>query len=116
MKKEDLLNKIKDLAEDKKAYRPVIVDLKGMSDICSHQIICSGGTEKHTIAIAKNIQIQIKNEFGIIPENVEGLTTGEWILLDYGSTIVHIFLDSLRKYYALEDLWGKVNVNERSAV
>jgi ribosome-associated protein len=102
-------------ALDKKAVRPVMIDLRGVSDLCDYVFICSGENERQTRAIADAIEARCKEVGGIRPVAIEGKQSGNWILLDYGSTIVHIFFSYLRDYYALEQLWPKakfVNVKE----
>jgi ribosome-associated protein len=94
-------------ALDKKAVRPVMLDLRGVSDLCDYQFICSGENERQTRAIADAIEARCKEVGGIRPVAIEGKQSGNWILLDYGSTIVHIFFSYLRDYYALEQLWPK---------
>ena len=93
-------------AAEKKAARPVLLDLRGLSDICDFQFICSGQTDRQTQAIAKGIEDRCRQS-GIKPFAIEGQQNGNWILLDYGATLVHIFLENLRDYYSLESLWTK---------
>ena len=92
-------------AADKKATRPVMIDLRGQSDLCEYQFICSGDNERQTRAIADAIEDRCRKLGGVRPYAIEGKQTGNWILLDYGSTLVHIFFNPLRDYYALESLW-----------
>ena len=92
-------------AASKKAVRPIILDLRGQSDICDFQFICSGSNPKQTQAIASAIEEHCKATGGLRPVAIEGKQSGNWILMDYGSTIIHIFFESLRDYYALEELW-----------
>ena len=92
-------------AVEKKAVRPVLLDLRGVSDMCDFQLILSGDNERHTRAIADAIEEHCKQLGGARPFAVEGKQSGNWILLDYGSTLVHIFFDYFRDYYALEQLW-----------
>jgi ribosome-associated protein len=92
-------------AGDKKAVRPVLIDLRGASELCDFQFICSGENERHTRAIADGIEERLRKVFGIRPVAIEGKQSGNWILLDYGSTLVHIFFNYFRDYYALEELW-----------
>jgi ribosome-associated protein len=104
-------------ALDKKAVRPIMLDLRGVSDLCDYQFICSGENERQTRAIADAIEARCREVGGIRPVAIEGKQSGNWILLDYGSTIIHIFFSYLRDYYALEQLWPKakfVNVKEPS--
>jgi ribosome-associated protein len=92
-------------AQDKKAIRLVVQDLTQKSDLCEFQVICSGTNDRQTQAICSGIEQATKEKASRKPLAVEGRQTGHWILLDYGDVIVHVFLDSLRDYYALESLW-----------
>lgn len=98
------------VAADKKATRPVLIDLRGVSEICDFQFVCSGDNDRHTRAIADAIEEHCKKEAGIRPFAVEGKQSGNWILLDYGSTLVHVFFNEVRDYYAIETLWPKAKV------
>jgi len=91
-------------AANKKATRPVILDLRGKSDICDYQFICSGSNNKQTVAIANEIEAEFK-KLGQRPVAIEGKQSGNWILMDYGSTLIHIFFDGVRDFYAMESLW-----------
>ena len=92
---------------DKKAKRPVLQDLEGRSDLCRFQLVVSGDNERQTQAICDNIEEQLRKEFGLKAVAIEGKQTGQWILLDYGSVLIHVFFDPIRDYYALEQLWPK---------
>lgn len=93
-------------AADKKAVRPILLDLRGLADFCDFQFICSGENDRQTRAIAEAIEERCKKN-GVRPAAVEGRQTGNWITMDYGSTIIHVFFDYLRDYYALEEIWPK---------
>ena len=67
-------------------------------------IICSGATERQTQAVCASIQQSLKKE-DILPLGVEGEAHGQWILLDYDDVVISIFLESLRSFYDLENLW-----------
>ena len=95
------------LASDKKAFRIKIQDLRGFSDLCEFQLVCSGSNAKQAQAICDNIQVILKNEHGMQAVAIEGKGSGQWILMDYGNTIIHVFSDQIRDYYALESLWPK---------
>ncbi len=99
-------------ARDKKATRLILQDLRGFSDLCDFQLICSGQNEKQTQAIADSIQGDLKQKASLQVLAVEGKTSGHWILLDYGSLIVHVFYDYVRDYYALEELWPQAKFLE----
>lgn len=97
-------------AFDKKATRISVFDLRGISDICDFQVICSGDNIRQTQAIAENVGGRCKKMCGAAPMAVEGKQSGQWVLLDYGAVIVHIFCGELRDYYAIDDLWPKAKI------
>ena len=101
----ELVKVIKAAAEDKKATNIVVQDLRGKSDICSYQIVCSGTNDRQNQAIANSIESAVKNAGGGRPSTIEGKQTGHWILVDYLNVIVHIFQDEMRSFYALEEIW-----------
>lgn len=92
-------------AADKKAVRPVLLDLRGVADLCEYQFICSGENERQTRAIADAIEERCRKVGNIRPFAIEGKQTGNWILMDYGGTLIHIFYNYFRDYYAIEELW-----------
>lgn len=92
-------------AIEKKAQRVVVQDLVGLSDMCSQQMICSGNSERQVKAIALGISDAIKKEGREIPLAVEGMESGQWVVIDYGHTLIHIFKQDIRVYYGLESLW-----------
>ncbi len=92
------------IAKSKKATRVVVLDLKGQSDVCSHIMICSAQNDRQAKAIADAIDAEIKSK-NVKALAIEGKQSGQWVLIDFGSTIVHIFLDQIRDYYALEKLF-----------
>lgn len=94
-------------AVDKKASRLVCLDLREASDFCDYQFVCSGESDRQTKAIAEAIEERIKKELNIRPVAVEGKQTGNWVLIDYGSVIIHVFLNIYRDYYAVETIWPK---------
>lgn len=92
------------LADDKKALDVVVMDLSGLTDIADYFVIASGTSDRHVRTIADGIQEGMKLE-GTRPFAVEGYDEGRWIILDYQSVVVHVFLESLRELYDLESLW-----------
>jgi ribosome-associated protein len=105
VKPNDIAIEAANAANEKKASRMTALDLRGLSDLCDVQMICSGENERQTKAIADAITGHIKQKGGGHPVAVEGLQTGSWILIDYGSVIIHVFMNEYRDYYALESLW-----------
>jgi nicotinate-nucleotide adenylyltransferase len=92
-------------SQDKKAEEILVLDLRGISSFTDYFIIMTGNSGKQNQAILEGIEQALKSR-DIRPLSVEGKTHAEWVLMDYGSFIVHIFLPTAREYYALEKLWG----------
>jgi ribosome-associated protein len=105
MKSQDLVKLIAEVAADKKATRIIAQNLEGKSGLCDYQIVVSGSNERQTQAIATHIEDTLRERKIARPFAVEGKQTGHWILMDYDGVLVHIFLDSIRDYYAMERLW-----------
>jgi len=104
MKTDDMVEICGRLADDKKALDVVIMDLSGLTDIADHFVIAGGTSERHVRTVADGIREGMKKE-GVRPLAVEGYDEGRWVILDYQSVIVHIFLEPLRELYDLESLW-----------
>ena len=92
-------------SEEKKAEDIVILNLSGISSFTDFFIIVNGNSARQNVAIYEAIEQELKKE-KIRPLSIEGRENAEWILMDYGSFIVHIFSEKTREYYALEKLWG----------
>lgn len=101
------------LALSKKAFDVKILTLKSLSSVCDYFVIASGEADMHVKAIARTIDESLAEE-GIKPLHREGLTEGNWILLDYVDVVIHIFQEPTRRFYALEKLWGDAPVEELS--
>ena len=98
----DLAKTIAELAIDKKAERVISIDLRGLTSITDHFLICSADTDVQIIAIADIIR---KNTY-TKPVRIEGYEKMNWVILDYIDVVVHIFKNIEREYYNLEKLWG----------
>jgi ribosome-associated protein len=94
------------LAEDKKAEDPVIIDLRKVSAVSDFFVICSAQSEPQLKAIANGLEKTLKDEYDIRPIAVDGFPKSQWIVVDYGEVMVHIFHTSKRGHYSLEDLWS----------
>lgn len=86
----------------------MILDLRGVSTFTDFFVIGSGNSEPHLKAISQELEAQIRKDLGIAPLRVDGFPLSQWVVMDYGDVLVHIFHDSKRSLYALEDLWGDV--------
>lgn len=80
-------------------------DLRELDKLYDYTLIASATSTKQALSLANNIKDAVKEEYGIIPYGVEGREDGRWVILDYGSLIVHIFYDYVRQEYHLEGLW-----------
>jgi len=88
-----------------KAEGLLVIDLSGKSSLTDYMVIASGTSQRHVGAMAENISEKVKAS-GIDGISVEGLTTCDWVLVDAGDVIVHLFRPEVRKFYNLEKMWG----------
>lgn len=95
---------IADAAEDKKAREIVRIDIRQKSSIADYFVICEGDTDRQVRAITDSI-IEKAKANGVRPLRISGYDDGSWVVLDYASVIVHVFLPGERSYYDLESLW-----------
>jgi ribosome-associated protein len=96
-------------AQEKKAQDIVIMDLQGITLIADYFVICTGANPIQIKAICDNINDKLKKQ-GVSPLRIEGFNDARWILMDYGTVIVHIFMEEERDYYNLEKLWGDAKI------
>lgn len=94
------------LAVDFKALDLVVLDVTGLSSFSDFFVICSGKSSRQVQGIADNIQESLRKE-GIRPLGIEGHREGQWVLMDYGDVIVHVFYEPVRLLYDLESLWSE---------
>lgn len=80
-------------------------DLTKLTAPSEYAVIASGTSTRHASSLAENVVMAVKEEFNFLPQSVEGMDEGRWVLVDYGSLIVHIFYDFVRQEYSLENLW-----------
>lgn len=92
-------------AEEKKANNTVVIDLRDVASFTEFFIITSGSNQRQVQAIADEINEQLKKQLSAKPIRIEGYNAAEWVLLDYGDFIVHIFEQKAREFYDLERLW-----------
>ncbi len=91
--------------DDAKAESIVSIDIKGKTSIGDYMIVATGRTDRHVGAIADQLQQHLK-DFGVSKVRVEGQQTCDWVLVDVGATIVHIFRPEVREFYNLEKMWS----------
>jgi len=93
-------------AQEKKALDPIILDLRNISSITDYLVICSAQSEPQIKAIANGVEQAVKESLERHPLAVDGFPTSQWIVIDYGDVMFHIFHEQKRPVYALEDLWS----------
>ncbi len=91
--------------EDLKGKNIVQLDVRELSDVMDTLIIASGTSSRHARSLADNVVEELKKS-GHRPLGVEGIETGDWVLVDYGDTIVHVMQEETRNFYELEKLWS----------
>lgn len=92
-------------SREKKAEHIVVLDLRNVSSFTDYFVIMQGNSTRQNMAIYESIEQKLKKE-NIKPLSIEGRKNAEWILMDYGYFIIHIFSKEAREYYYLEKLWG----------
>ncbi len=101
---EALLAAIIASVEDDKAEDVVQIDLRGRSDMADYMVICSGRSTRQVAAISEKLVDRLKADFGRLCR-IEGKETGDWVLIDAGDVIVHVFRPEVREFYQLEKMW-----------
>ncbi|MBB5045504.1 ribosome-associated protein [Rhodopseudomonas rhenobacensis] len=93
--------------DDMKAEETVTIDLRGKSAFSDYLVVTSGRSNRHVGSVAENVVKGLK-EAGVVSPHVEGLTNCDWVLIDSGDVIVHVFRPEVREFYNLERLWTQV--------
>ena len=101
---ERLLAAVLKSLDDDKGEDIVQINLRGKSEMGDYMVIASGRSTRQVTAMAEKLADKIKQEFGIISKT-EGKDTGDWVLIDTGDVIVHIFRPEVREFYQLEKMW-----------
>ena len=111
----DLAREIARVLDEKKAIDIVAIETEEVTVVSDFFVIASGTSNTHTKALADDVEYEIKKRLDIAPEHIEGRATG-WILLDYGTVLVHVFDKESREYYNLERLWTDAAVLDLSDI
>ncbi|MBR0259180.1 MAG: ribosome silencing factor [Prevotella sp.] len=97
--------------QEKKGQRIVVADLKGIEGaICSYFVICQGNSPSQVEAITESVGDMAREHLGEKPSTVVGLENAQWVAMDYGDVLVHIFVPDMRDFYDLEHLWDDANL------
>jgi ribosome-associated protein len=109
-----LLKDVLAILDDAKAQAVVTIDLEGKSSISDHMVIASGRSQRHVGAIAEQIIKELKDS-GYGRPRVEGMPHCDWVLIDSGDVIVHVFRPEVRDFYNLEKIWSAERPDEALA-
>lgn len=101
---EELLKVILTNLDENKAEEVVEVDLRGRTEIADYMVICSGRSTRQVSSLAQSLQDLLKRDYGRLCK-IEGKAHGDWVLLDAGDVIVHVFRPEVREFYQLEKMW-----------
>ena len=99
-----LLSLILTSLDDDKAEDVVDIALSGKSEMADHMIVASGRSSRQVTAIAENLATRLKQQHGL-SVRMEGKDTGDWVLIDCGDVVVHVFRPEVREFYQLEKMW-----------
>jgi len=91
--------------DDMKAEESVTIDLRGKSSLTDYMVVTTGRVNRHVAAIAENVMKGLA-EVGIKSPHVEGMQNADWVLIDAGDVIVHVFRPEVREFYNLERMWN----------
>lgn len=103
-KSEAQLARILSSLKDDKAEDVVQIDLRGKTAIGDYMIVCSGRSSRQVTAIAEKLSERLKTELSVATK-IEGKDAGDWVLIDTGDVIIHIFRPEVREFYQLEKMW-----------
>lgn len=102
---DDMLKIVESSLDDDKAEDIVSIDLRGKSYIADYMVIATGRSSRQLAAMAQHLDEKL-NKLGVRGVAVEGKTQGDWVLLDGGDIVVHLFRPEVRDFYNLEKMWG----------
>jgi ribosome-associated protein len=105
---------LKGAAADKKAWDPVVIDVREQTSVADYFVICEGETDRQVRAIADGM-VEAARAKQLRPLAVDGYNDASWILLDFDSVLAHVFLPGERSYYDLESLWAPAAKRRKKA-
>lgn len=109
-----LLATILSSLSDDKAEDIVQIDLRGKTEIGDYMVICSGRSTRQVSSISEKLAQKVKDDYGRTAK-MEGKDTGDWVLIDTGDVIVHVFRPEVREFYQLEKMWQPMTGTETAA-
>lgn len=111
--KTDIVKLVTEGIQDRKGRKITHVDLSDIESAAAQSfVICEGSSTMQVSAIADSVREYLHKNAGIKPYNYDGYQNSQWIVIDYGHTLVHVFLPDVRQHYNLEELWSDAKINE----
>ena len=108
-----VIEKIVEGIQEKKGSKIVVVDMSQLENyVCQYFVICEGKSNTHVAAIADSIKDYVREQIRVKPFAVDGVINSQWIAMDYGEIIVHVFQPEYRQFYNLESLWADAVLTE----
>lgn len=101
-----ILRQILEGLADAKAENPVILDLRKLTSMAEYFVLAHGSNERQVAAMAREVERRLRESFDRKPLHMEGLNVAQWVLMDYGDFIVHLFLAEKRAHYDIEGIWA----------
>jgi ribosome-associated protein len=111
---DETLKIVLDRLDDMKAEDTVTIDLRGKSSIADYMIVTTGRANRHVGAIAENVVKEL-GDAGMKGVHVEGLPNCDWVLIDTGDVIVHVFRPEVRSFYSLEKMWAPLRSTTKAS-
>ncbi|SMX40744.1 ribosome silencing factor [Maliponia aquimaris] len=102
---ESTLAAVLEILSDNKAEDIVQIDLRGKSSVCDYMVIASGRSSRQVAALSEKVADGLKHDHGLL-STLEGKDTGDWVLIDAGDVVVHVFRPEVREFYQLEKMWA----------
>ena len=103
----ELIKNVVEGIQDKKGKNIKVADLTCIDDtICNYFVICQGNSPSQVSAIVDSVKDKVREESGVKPYAIDGLRNAQWVAMDYGDVLVHVFLPEVREFYNLENLWA----------
>lgn len=115
MEPKALMEEIVKIADSKKAKDIVALEVTQQTSLADYFLLMTGTSTTHIRALSDEIEMKLKERFGVYPHHVEGVTSS-WILADYTTVVVNVFLSEAREMYALERLWGDAGQVDLSGI
>ena len=103
---EKLIQVVTEELANTKGQNVKVLDLRPLVSFTDYFVLVTGTSNRHVQALADKVHLRLKKEHGLLPLTFEGFESGQWVLLDYGDFVIHIFQPETRDYYALEEFWG----------